>query len=183
MLHLALSDFYPSRVGLPSFRKFPFAFLAMKMAYTTLVISHMTFLIIPCEIFNWDETRQPKVGQLSRGVKRKNKRQRERETCGDHSCRGLLQREWRSRIIQQAGESSNLPALMNDTAPSICLLPSHLSALCIFKAFFHDLRFPHCSLRSKKKAEIVPIFILSLPNNVFCFKNLFLHHRRGFFPL
>ena len=62
MLHLALSDFYPSSVGLRSFRKFPFAFVAMKMADTTLVISRMTLLITPCEIFNWDETRQPKVG-------------------------------------------------------------------------------------------------------------------------
>ena len=59
MPHLALSDFDPSKVGLHSFKKSPFAFMAMKVTdileMPTLVISCMALLIIPCKIFKWDK--------------------------------------------------------------------------------------------------------------------------------
>ena len=99
-------------------------------------------------------------------------------------CHFLLQREWRQCIIPQARASTSLPALMNGTAPSICLLPSHLSAFWVFKAFFHDLRFPHCSLRSNLKSRNCPNFYIISIKQCFLFqKSLFPSEAGLFSPL
>ena len=99
-------------------------------------------------------------------------------------CHFLLQREWRQCIIPQARAPTSLPALMNGTAPSICILPSHLSAFWVFKAFFHDLRFPHCSLRSNLKSRNCPNFYIISIKQCFLFQKSLLPIRSGaFFPL
>ena len=96
-------------------------------------------------------------------------------------CHFLLQREWRQCIIQQARGSTSLPALMNGTAPSVCLFPSHLSAFWVFKTFFHDLRFPHCSLRSKLKSRNCPNFYIISIKQCFLFQKSLFPSEAGLF--
>ena len=222
MPHWALSDFDPFKVGLHSFRKSPFAFMARKVTDMSLVVSCMSLLIIPWKIFKWD-----KPGSLRFVNYLEELKERERQTgkrwpffygigpermkwsevaqscpalCDPKYCSlqapssmGLsrilewvaifLQREWRECIIQQARGSTSLPALTNGTAPGICLLPSHLSAFWVFKAFFHDLRFHHCSLRSKLKSRNCPNFYIISIKQCFLFqKSLFPSEAGLFFP-